>query len=86
MITLQGSLEDAGKYLNEQKKDLGMVRSEMGKVEHKLQEYNAETMKEILEDIANYEKDFRQLQVGDFNEVHFLKEQVVQIQKEKTVI
>ena len=51
-----------------------MLRSDLATLEHKLTEACNDAMKEILEDIANLEKDFRKLQTSDINEMQFLKQ------------
>jgi len=38
------------------------LRSDLATLEHKITEAGNDAMKEILEDIANLEKDFRKLQ------------------------
>ena len=43
-------------------------------------------MKEIIEDIANLEKDFQKLQINDVNECNFLKQQVNTLVQEKIVV
>ncbi len=43
-------------------------------MEHHQTESNNDIMKEILEDIANLEKDFRKVQQMDVNEMAFLKQ------------
>jgi hypothetical protein len=54
--------------LNENKKDAQLLRSELATFEHKATENNNDILKEIMEDIANLEKDFRKLQSMDINE------------------
>lgn len=49
------------------------MRSDLATFEHKQTEMNNDTLKEIMEDIANLEKDFRKLQSMDINEIAFLK-------------
>jgi len=46
----------------------------MATLEHKLGELTNDSMKQILEDINNLEKDFRKLQQSDLNEQGFLKQ------------
>ena len=48
--------------LNESKKEAQLLRSELATLEHKATESNNDSMKEILHDIANLEKDFLKLQ------------------------
>ena len=63
-----------------------MLRSELATFEHKANEATNDTLKEILEDIANLDRDFRKMQAMDINEVSFLKQQVGQLNVEKTKI
>ena len=51
-----------------------MLRSELATFEHKANETTNDTLKELLEDIMNLEKDFRKMQQMDINEVSFLKQ------------
>ncbi len=51
-----------------------MLRSDLSTFEHRITEMNNEGMKEILEDIANLEKDFKKLQASDINEIGFLRQ------------
>lgn len=55
-------------------------------LEHKNKEVVNETLKELLEDIVNVEKDFRKLVQMDNNEIVFLKQQIAQLNQEKTKI
>ena len=72
--------------MNDNKKEVQLLRSELATFEHKANENTNDTLKEILEDIANLEKDFRKMQAMDVNEVSFLKQQVGQLNQEKTKI
>ena len=62
--------------MNDNKKESQLLRSDLATFEHKATETNNDTLKEIMEDIANLEKDFRKLQSMDINEIAFLKQQV----------
>ena len=53
-----------------------LLRSELATFEHKANEATNDTLKEILEDISNLERDFRKMQGMDINEISFLKQQV----------
>jgi hypothetical protein len=55
-------------------------------LEHKSKETTNEILKELLEDIVNIEKDFRKLVQMDNNEIVFLKQQITQLNQEKTKI
>jgi lantibiotic modifying enzyme len=72
--------------LNESKKEVQLLRSEFMTLEHKNKEVVNETLKELLEDIVNVEKDFRKLVQMDNNEIVFLKQQIAQLNQEKTKI
>ena len=63
-----------------------LLRSELQTVEHKVTEMNNDIIKELLEDISNYEKDFRKLVLHDINETNFLKQQVAYLNDEKCKI
>ena len=62
------------------------MRSELATFEHKATEVTNDTLKEILEDIANIERDFKMLQSQDINEQVFLKQQVGHLVQEKVKI
>jgi lantibiotic modifying enzyme len=72
--------------LNENKKEVQLLRSEFITLEHKNKETTNEILKELLEDIVNVEKDFRKLVQMDNNEIVFLKQQIVSLNQEKTKI
>ena len=55
-------------------------------MEHHATETTNDILKEIIEDIANLEKDFQKLQINDVNEVNFLKQQVNTLVQEKIVV
>ena len=60
-----------------------MLRSECATLEHNATENCNDILKEILEDVANLEHDFRKLRQSDINETQFLKQQTGQLQQEK---
>ena len=62
------------KLLNDNKKDVQLLRSECATLEHHATETTNDILKEIVEDIANLEKDFFKLQHSDINEMNFLKQ------------
>ena len=84
--SVQANIGDFTRYLNENKKEVQLLRSELATFEHKANEMTNDTLKEILEDIANIERDFRKMQGMDINEISFLKQQVGQLNQEKTKI
>lgn len=61
-----------------------VLRSECATLEAKNKENTNEILKEILEDIANLDKDFKKLVEMDNNEVKFLQQQLFQLTQEKT--
>ena len=61
------------KMLNENKKEVQLLRSECATLEHHATETTNDILKEIIEDIANLEKDFLKLQHTDVNEINFIK-------------
>eukprot|EP00347_Sterkiella_histriomuscorum_P000385 403376065 len=80
---IDNSVKDFTKSLNENKKEAQLLRSECATFEHHATENTNDILKEILEDVANLEKDFRKLQQLDVNEMNFLKQQQNQLQQEK---
>ena len=61
--------------LNDNKKEVQLLRSECATLEHHATETTNDILKEIIEDIANLEKDYQKLQASDVNECNFLKQQ-----------
>ena len=61
------------KLLNDNKKEVQLLRSECATLEHHATETTNDILKEIIDDIANLEKDFQKLQTNDVNECNFLK-------------
>mmetsp|Transcript_22223 Transcript_22223/g.15850 ORF Transcript_22223/g.15850 Transcript_22223/m.15850 type:complete len:109 (-) Transcript_22223:192-518(-) len=62
------------KQLNENKKDMHLLRNECATLEHHCTETTNDILKEIIEDIVNLEKDLHKIQSADANEVLFLKQ------------
>ena len=54
----QRSSKEACKLLNDNKKEVQLLRSECATLEHHATETTNDILKEIIEDIANLEKDF----------------------------
>ena len=52
-----------------------LLRSECATLEHHATETTNDILKEVIEDIANLEKEFLQKQHLDCNEINFLKQQ-----------
>lgn len=63
-----------------------MLRSEYATLEHHATETTNDILKEIIEDIANLEKDYIKLQQVDVHEVAFLKTQCSGLMQEKIAI
>ena len=64
------------KQLNENKKEVQLLRSECATLEHHATETTNDILKEVIEDIANLEKDFLKLQQSDIDQVNFLKVEI----------
>ena len=77
-------ITDGKMDLNNNKKEMQVLRSECATLEAKNKETTNEILKEILEDIANLDKDFKKLVEMDNNEVKFLQQQLFQLTQEKT--
>ena len=71
---MQRGTKEAIKLLNDNKKEVQLLRSECATLEHHATETTNDILKEIIEDIANLEKDFLKLQASDVNENTFLKQ------------
>ena len=72
--------------LNDNKKEVQLLRSECATLEHHATETTNDILKEIIEDISNLEKDFLKLQQSDINEINFLKQQTNTLVQEKIVL
>ena len=72
--------------LNDNKKEVQLLRSECATLEHHATETTNDILKEIIEDISNLEKDFMKLQQSDINECNFLKQQTNTLVQEKIVL
>ena len=70
---LDRDCKEATKMLNENKKEVQLLRSECATLEHHATETTNDILKEIIEDITNLEKDFYKLQASDMSEMNFLK-------------
>ena len=55
-------------------------------MEHHATETTNDILKEVIEDIANLEKDFLKLQQGDCDQVNFLKVEVSVLNQEKIAL
>jgi len=59
---LDRNIKEAVKMLNDNKKEVQLLRSECATLEHHATENTNDILKEIIEDISNLEKDFVKLQ------------------------
>ncbi len=53
-----------------------LLRSECATLEHHATETTNDILKEVIEDIANLEKDFLKLQHADIDQVNYLKAEI----------
>ena len=83
---MQRNTKEAIKLLNDNKKEVQLLRSECATLEHHATETTNDILKEIIEDISNLEKDFQKLQQSDVNECNFLKQQTNTLVQEKIVL
>ena len=86
LIDVQRNTKEAIKLLNDNKKEVQLLRSECATLEHHATETTNDILKEIIEDISNLEKDFQKLQQSDINECNFLKQQTNTLVQEKIVL
>merc|ERR1712025_1412706 len=83
---LDRGTKTALKQLNENKKDVQLLRSECATLEHHATETTNDILKEVIEDIANLEKDFLKLQASDIDQVNFLKQEINILNQEKIAL
>ena len=62
------------------------MRSECEVLGHHATETTNDILKEIIEDISNFEKDFQKLKKPDINEYNFRKQQINTLVQEKIVL
>ena len=62
------------------------MRSECATLEHHATETTNDILKEVIEDIANLEKDFLKLQQADCDQINFLKVEVSVLNQEKIAL
>jgi hypothetical protein len=70
---LQRNSKAALKQLNDNKKEVQLLRSECATLEHHATETTNDILKEVIEDIANLEKDFLKVQQADIDQINYLK-------------
>lgn len=73
MSFLQRNTKVALKQLNDNKKEVQLLRSECATLEHHATETTNDILKEVIEDIANLEKDFLKVQQADIDQINYLK-------------
>ena len=74
------------KQLNDNKKEVQLLRSECATLEHHATETTNDILKEVIEDIANLEKDYLKLQQSDCDQVNYLKTEVGVLNQEKIAL
>ena len=74
------------KQLNENKKEVQLLRSECATLEHHATETTNDILKEVIEDIANLEKDYLKLQASDIDQINFLKAENAILNQEKIAL
>lgn len=77
-------INDLKKDLNENKKNGQILRSENISLEHKNKERCNQLTKSLMEDLNNFEKEFKRVIQNDKNETDFLKKQVNSLILDKT--
>ena len=63
-----------------------LLRSECATLEHHATETTNDILKEVIEDIANLEKDYLKLQQADVDQINFLKAEVAVLNQEKIAL
>merc|ERR1711990_802659 len=74
------------RLLNENKKEVQLLRSECATLEHHATETTNDILKEVIEDIANLEKDNLKLQHSDIDQIKFLKAEIAILNQEKIAL
>ncbi len=69
--------------LNESKKNGQILRSENQALEHKNKEKSNEIVKAVMDDLSNFEKEFKRVIQNDRTEVDFLKQQIASLNQDK---
>jgi hypothetical protein len=72
--------------LNENKKEVQLLRSECATLEHHATETTNDILKEVIEDIANLEKDYLKLQQLDIDQINYLKAEISVLNQEKIAL
>jgi len=69
--------------LNDSKKNGQILRSENHALEHKQKEKSNEITKCVMDDLINFEKEFKRLIQNDRTETDFLKQQLASLNQDK---
>ena len=73
---MQRGSKAALKQLNDNKKEVQLLRSECATLEHHATETTNDILKEVINDIANLEKDYLKCQQQDIDQINYLKQEV----------
>ncbi len=73
---MQRGSKSALKQLNDNKKEVQLLRSECATLEHHATETTNDILKEVINDIANLEKDYLKCQQQDIDQINYLKQEV----------
>lgn len=63
-----------------------LLRSECATLEHHATETTNDILKEVIEDIANLEKDYLKLQHADIDQINYLKAEIATLNQEKIAL
>ena len=63
-----------------------MLRSECATLEHHATETTNDILKEVIEDIANLEKDFLKVMQADIDQINYLKQETGVLNQEKIAL
>ena len=63
-----------------------LLRSECATLEHHATETTNDILKEVIEDIANLEKDFLKYQIQDVDQMNYLKGEINVLNQEKIAL
>ena len=69
--------------LNESKKNGQILRSENQGLEHKTKERCNDITKSVMDDLTNFEKEFKRVILNDKSETDFFKQQVSSLNQDK---
>ena len=69
--------------MGESKKNGQLLRSENQALEHRAKEKCNEITKSVLDDLCNFEKEFKRSIQSDKTEIDFLKQQIVSLNQDK---